>query len=142
MFGIPTEGPVHVFCDNQGVIKNKSIPESVLTKKHNAVNYHAHREAAAAKILVVGKEDGTSNLADRQSQGITGINFIQFLRKAQSNMHPTSDSELGTLNGVLWVSQRRNIGTCLREVSKYVPALLCCFGLVNGLTLDNLLTSG
>jgi hypothetical protein len=71
MFGIPIEGPAHVFCDNQGVVKNTSIPESVLTKKHNAVNYHAVREAAAAKILVVGKEDGTSNLADLFTKSLT-----------------------------------------------------------------------
>jgi hypothetical protein len=64
MFGIPLTGPARVFCDNQGVVKNTSVPESVLSKKHNAVNYHAVREAAASKILIVGKEDGTTNLAD------------------------------------------------------------------------------
>jgi hypothetical protein len=41
MFGIPLEGAAQVFYDNQGVVKNTSVPESVLTKKHNAVNYHA-----------------------------------------------------------------------------------------------------
>jgi hypothetical protein len=71
MFGVPIDGPAHVYCDNQGVVKNTSIPESVLTKKHNAVNYHAVREAAAAKILVVGKEDGTSNLADLFTKSLT-----------------------------------------------------------------------
>jgi hypothetical protein len=35
------EGPANVFCDNHGVIKNVSIPESTLMKKHNAINYHA-----------------------------------------------------------------------------------------------------
>jgi hypothetical protein len=58
MFGIPIAEPARVFCDNQGVVKKTSVPESVLSKKHNAVNYHAVREAAAAKILVVGEEDG------------------------------------------------------------------------------------
>ena len=64
MFGIPIEDPTCVFCDNQGVVKNTSIPESVQSKKHNAVNYHAVREAAAAGILVVTKEDSETNLAD------------------------------------------------------------------------------
>jgi hypothetical protein len=41
MFGVPIEGPAKVLCDNQGVVKNTSIPESVLSKKHNAINYHA-----------------------------------------------------------------------------------------------------
>ena len=41
MFGIPIDGPADVFCDNQGVVKNTSLPESMLSKKHNAINYHA-----------------------------------------------------------------------------------------------------
>ena len=72
MFGIPIAGPARIFCDNQGVVKNTSVPESVLSKKHNAVNYHAVREAAAARILVVGKEDGTTNLADLFTKSLTG----------------------------------------------------------------------
>ena len=64
MFGIPLEGPAQVYCDNQGVVKNTSIPESVLSKKHNAINYHAVREAAAAGVLQVHKEDTATNLAD------------------------------------------------------------------------------
>ena len=43
MFGIPIDGPADVFCDNQGVVKNMSLPESMLSKKHNAINYHAVR---------------------------------------------------------------------------------------------------
>lgn len=64
MFGVPVEGPANVFCDNRGVVKNVSIPESTLAKKHNAINYHVVREAVAAGILRVGKEDGQTNLAD------------------------------------------------------------------------------
>ena len=58
MFGFPLEGPSYVFCDNREVIMNASKPESNLQKKHNAINYHAVFEAAAAGILRVGKEDG------------------------------------------------------------------------------------
>jgi hypothetical protein len=75
MFGIPLEGPVMVFCDNQGVVNNTS--ESVLTKKHNAINYHAVHDAAAAGILEVHKEDTQTNLADllpRYSQLIVVVN--------------------------------------------------------------------
>jgi hypothetical protein len=36
------------------------------------VNYHAVFEAAAAKILVVGKEDGTTNLADLFTKSLPG----------------------------------------------------------------------
>jgi len=58
------EGPANVFCDDHGVVKNMSIPELRLMKKHNTINYHAVREAVAAGILRVGKEDGEMNLAD------------------------------------------------------------------------------
>lgn len=62
--GVPLAGPTNVFCDNQGVVKNTSIPESTLNKKHNSINYHIVREAAASGILRVGKEDTATNLAD------------------------------------------------------------------------------
>jgi hypothetical protein len=64
LFGIPLVGPANVLCDNQGVVKNTSIPESTLTKKHNAINYHIIRESAAMGIIRVGKEDTKTNLAD------------------------------------------------------------------------------
>jgi hypothetical protein len=53
-------------------VTTTSVPESVLLEKHNAVTYHAVREAAVAKILVVGKEDGTTNLADLFTKSLTG----------------------------------------------------------------------
>ena len=43
MFGVPIDGPVNVFSDNRGVVKNASIPESTLMKKHNSINYHHRR---------------------------------------------------------------------------------------------------
>jgi hypothetical protein len=51
MFGISINGPALVYCDNQSIVKNVMIPESVLSKKHNAIKYHAIREAVAANIL-------------------------------------------------------------------------------------------
>ena len=41
-------------------------------KRHNAINYHVVREAVAAKIMVVGKEDGDTNLADLFTKILTG----------------------------------------------------------------------
>jgi hypothetical protein len=64
MFGIPIDGATNVYCDNEGVVKNTSIPESVLSKKHLSIAYHAVREAVAAGIMRVAKEDTLTNLAD------------------------------------------------------------------------------
>ena len=63
-FGVPIQGPANVFCDNAGVVKNVSNPTSTLTKRHHALNYHVCREACAAGIMRVGKEDGATNVAD------------------------------------------------------------------------------
>ncbi len=40
MFGVPLVGPANVFCDNQGVVNNTTMPESTLSKKHNQICYH------------------------------------------------------------------------------------------------------
>ena len=71
MFGIPIEGPTNVFCDNRGVVLNSSRLESNLQKKHNAINYHVVREAAADRILRAGNDDGTTNLADQLIKVLT-----------------------------------------------------------------------
>jgi hypothetical protein len=72
MFGVPIDGPANVFCDNRGVVLNASLPNSILQKKHNAINYHVVREAAAAKILRVGKEDGETNTSDLLTKVVRG----------------------------------------------------------------------
>jgi hypothetical protein len=63
-FGVPIDGATNMFCDNNAVVKNVSLPESTLAKKHNAINFHIIRESVAAKIIRVGKEDTTTNIAD------------------------------------------------------------------------------
>ena len=64
MFGVPVVTAANLLCDNRRVVKNTSIPSSVLSKRHNAINYHTVREAAAAGILRVGKEGTETNIAD------------------------------------------------------------------------------
>ena len=62
--GVSLIGPTDVHCDNQGVAKNTSVPKSMLNKKHNSIKYCVVREAAAAGILRIGKEDTAANLSD------------------------------------------------------------------------------
>ena len=56
MFGVPITGPANVYCDNQGIVKNTSIPDSTLSKKQNAVNCHTILEAADCATVFIGKE--------------------------------------------------------------------------------------
>ena len=64
MFGVPIDGPTNIFCDNEAVYKNTSLPESTLKKKHHAISYHRCREAVAAGTVRVAKEGTKTNLSD------------------------------------------------------------------------------
>ena len=64
MFGVPIDGPTNVFCDNEAVYKNTSLPESTLKKKHHSIAYHRCREAVAAGTICVAKEGTKTNLSD------------------------------------------------------------------------------
>ena len=64
MMGVPMDGLADVFCDNQLVVLTAHKPETRLSNKHNAINYHRIREAAAGKCIRVAFESGASNLAD------------------------------------------------------------------------------
>ena len=64
MLGIPLDGPSNGFCDNESVVKNASIPESRLSKKHNAITYHKVRESCACNCIRICHEPGKRNLSD------------------------------------------------------------------------------
>ena len=64
MMGVPLDGPANVMADNMSVVKNTSIPESVLKKKSNSIAYHYVRERAAAGMILVRHERTDSNIAD------------------------------------------------------------------------------
>ena len=64
MMGVlPLDGPANVMADNMSVVKNTSIPESVL-KKSNSIAYHYVRERAASGSILVRHERTDSNIAD------------------------------------------------------------------------------
>ena len=73
MFGVPLEGtmkkgilqqPANMYCDNEAVYKNVTIPTSVLSKKMHGISYHFCREAVASGMCRVAKEDTLTTLAD------------------------------------------------------------------------------
>ena len=61
MFGITIDGPADVFCDNKSVIKNETLPKSVLNKRHNEICYYRIREAQASEIIRFGWIQGKYN---------------------------------------------------------------------------------
>ena len=64
MFGVAINEPADVFCDNQSVDTNVSIPSSVLNKKHNFICYHRFWEAHTAGTIWVGWISGEYNKSD------------------------------------------------------------------------------
>jgi hypothetical protein len=77
MIGVQVDGPTNVFCDNESVVKNSTRPESTLKKKHNAIAYHRVREAQAAGVVRIAKEDGETNLADMLIKCLPGPRLRQ-----------------------------------------------------------------
>ena len=63
-FGVDVGGPANVYCDNESVYKNTSIPISVLSKKHHSIAYHYCRQAVAMEVIRIAKEGSDTNLAD------------------------------------------------------------------------------
>jgi hypothetical protein len=47
MMGIPCEGPAYISGDNQSVLANTTIPDSVIKKKSQSIAYHFVREGSA-----------------------------------------------------------------------------------------------
>ena len=48
--GVPIMTKVYMSGDNKSVVRSSTIPQSILSKRHNMLSYHRVREAIAAKI--------------------------------------------------------------------------------------------
>ena len=62
--GVPIDGASIMFGDNESVVNSGSVPNSKLTKRHNALSYHRTREAVAAGITQLHYIRGSDNPAD------------------------------------------------------------------------------
>ena len=72
MMGVPLDGSANVFCNNEAVVRNSSLPKSTLKQKHLSICHHMVRESAAAKILHVCWEIGQKNVVDILTKGLPG----------------------------------------------------------------------
>ena len=72
MFGIPMvidhetgkAKATEVMCDNESVVRNSTMVESTLNKKHNSIAYHYTRWNVAAGVVQLSWVNGEINLAD------------------------------------------------------------------------------
>ena len=81
MMGILIDGPCNVFCDNNAVVINSRSPESMLKKKHAAINYHRTREAVASGTIRIAKEDTATNLADILTKCLPGPTLRELISR-------------------------------------------------------------
>ena len=51
MMCIPIDGPTNIFCDNEAVVRNSTMPESTFKKKYDAICYHCLQEACASGMI-------------------------------------------------------------------------------------------
>jgi hypothetical protein len=80
MMGVPLDGHAHIRVDNQSVVCNVTIPESVLKKKCNSISYHYVREAVAAGIGRIAFEPSESNKADMFTKIQSGVERTRIAR--------------------------------------------------------------
>ena len=64
MMGIPCEDPAYIQGDNQSVLANTSIPDSVLKKKSQSLAYHYVREGCARNEWLTTYISTNENMAD------------------------------------------------------------------------------
>jgi hypothetical protein len=83
MMGIPVNGPINFFCDNESVVKSTVRPESTLKKKHNAIAYHRVCEAQATDIIRVAAWEPTGgwNLADLLTKVLPGPKLCNLIKR-------------------------------------------------------------
>ena len=81
MFSIPIEGSTNIFCDNEAVFKNMTMPDSKLKKKHTSICYHRCREAVASETIQVAKEGTLTNLSDLFTKPLPQVTREGFLNR-------------------------------------------------------------
>jgi hypothetical protein len=65
MMGIPCVGPAYIYGDNQSVLANTTVPDSVLKKKSQSIAYHFVREGCARdewRMAYVSTHENESDL--------------------------------------------------------------------------------
>ena len=72
MMGVPVKGPTLLFGDNESMVKNVTLPQSTLKKRHNAIAYHKVRQAVAAGFVGIVHCRSEHNLADWGTKMVTG----------------------------------------------------------------------
>ena len=80
MMGAEPDGPALMLGDNNSVVLNCTMPNSVLKKKHSAVSYHRVREAIAGGVMKFAHVPSELNYADILTKPVPGPRFRELVR--------------------------------------------------------------
>ena len=80
MMGSGPDGPALMLGDNNSVVLNCTMPNSVLKKKHAACSYHRVREAIAGKVLKFSHIPSEMNYADILTKPVSGVLFRKLVK--------------------------------------------------------------
>ena len=81
MMGIPLTGPTLIYGDNQSVLYNTTIPESILKKKSQSLCYHYVREGVARNEWRTGYIKSMENPADLFTKPLASTKRQGLIRK-------------------------------------------------------------
>ena len=62
-----------MFCDNEAVVRNSTLPETTLKKEQVDVCFHRVRGACASGMIQIAKEDGAITVADLLTMSLQSL---------------------------------------------------------------------
>lgn len=90
MMGIPCGEPTYVYGDNQSVLANTTVPESILKKKSQSIAYHFVREGCARDEWRTAYVNTHLNPADLLTKTLPyGEKRRGFVRMILHHLYPT-----------------------------------------------------
>jgi len=120
--GVPIEGPVMMYGDNQSVILSTTLPSSILKKKHLSCNYFRIREAIAARIIRFEYVCSARNFSDIMTKP---LDRTAFKRLTQPLLFRTNPSQRPDDDPVLQVLEEDPVDEELIKTN--VPKILSPF---------------
>lgn len=121
-FGIPITGPTDMYCDNNTVMQNMSIPESTLANKHSAINYLIIQEAFAAK----------SKLHKRKIRLQANIDVIPFNPPDPDKLNKLKEKMFDLDNKILQAEYEHRMEAYGERVQKHIVNCQKAFAIIIG----------
>lgn len=78
--GVPLDGPSWLLGDNQSVVTSSTIPQSVMSKRHNALSFHWVRAAIASGMMKFCHIPGKENPADVMTKFLPHVTFWPLIK--------------------------------------------------------------